>query len=141
MMVLQPSGTMKPNPLDLTWASSGIFERIDWNVKMENLGSDHLVVLMELDVAINTEEINVKPKIDHELFHNNIDAMDLKNVNNLLDIILAMDESKGSATIRPKSTRNIKFILKFYWNDEINCLHKLKKFAMVNYFRNMTLKT
>lgn len=66
--------------------------------------------------------------------------MDLKNVNNLLDIILAMDESKGSATIRPKSTRNIKFILKFYWNDEINCLHKLKKFAMVNYFRNMTLK-
>lgn len=39
-----PSAKTKANPLDLTWATSSIFERLEWEVKMENLGLDHLVV-------------------------------------------------------------------------------------------------
>lgn len=42
--------------------------------------------------------------------------------------------------MRPRFSRNPKFIPKSYWNEEITKLHKLKKFALVKYFSNMTLR-
>lgn len=69
-----PNGKSKSNPLDLSWATSNIFERIEWQVKMETLGSDHLVVLMQLSLMMNSEEIWVRPKIDYEEFLSRIEG-------------------------------------------------------------------
>lgn len=134
-----PTGPSKPNPLDLTWSSSNLFERIDWSVKMESLGSDHLVVSMEIDLAMNSEEITVKAKIDYQAFYDNVNELDLENIDDLSSFILAIEGAKGKAMLRPKTTRNPKFIPKSYWNEEINRLQKLKKAALVKYFRNRTI--
>lgn len=133
-----PSKNSKANPLDLSWASSDILERMEWNVKMETLGSDHLVVLMEITMAMNSEEIKVKPKIDYKVFMDKIEELDVQNVKSLADFILAIDGAKVEATTRPQILRNPKHIPKPYWNEEIRKLHQQKKSATIKYFRHMT---
>lgn len=133
-----PNGKTKSNPLDLSFATSNIFDRIKWHVKMENLGSDHLIVLMQLNLMMNSEEIKVKPKIDYEVFWNNIVELEVKDMTSLSDFILAVEGAKQEATKRPQTLRNPKFIPKPYWNEEIRALHKQKKAALIKYFRNMT---
>lgn len=104
-----PTRPGTPNPLDLTWATSNIFERLEWSVKKESLGSDHLVVFIQLSMAMNSEAIKVKAKIDYEAFRNNVEELDIQDVDNMSDFILAIEGAKEEATTRQKTLRNPKF--------------------------------
>lgn len=93
-----PTNNTKPNALDLTWSTSGIFDRVEWEVKKETLGSDHMVISMRIAMGMNSEKIKVKPKIDYEAFKKNIDDLDTSNVKNLSDFIMLIEGAKDNAT-------------------------------------------
>lgn len=63
----------------------------------------------------------------------------MDNVESLADFIKVIDGEKLKATKRPKSLRDPRHIPQPYWSDEIKVLHKEKKFALVRYFRTMTM--
>lgn len=135
-----PSPKTKANPLDLTWVSSSILERIEWEVTTENLGSDHLIIRIEISLAMNTEEIKVKAKVDDDEFKKGIEELDLDGIENLADFIEEIDKLRTKATKKPQTMKNPKFVPKSYWTEEINRMHKLKKSALVRYFRHMSTK-
>lgn len=92
----------KANPLDLTWISCELLDRIDWKVRMENLGSDHLTVDMNFSMGIPTEAIKIKPKVDEKMYANLIDQLNVDDINDISDIIVAIEGCRHNAIERPK---------------------------------------
>lgn len=128
----------RSNPIDLTWSTSDILERLEWRVEMDCLGSDHLFIGMRLAMNMFSEEIKVKPKLDEAAFQSNIERLSMENIDNLPDFILAIDGARGEAISRPQVLKKPKFVPKSYWNEELRTFHRRKKFALVRYFRHMT---
>lgn len=135
-----PETLTKPNPLDLSWISVDLFGHADWKVEPESLGSDHLVILMSMELMMNSEEIRLKPKVNYEAFRENIKQIDMDKIHDLSDFIRMIHSAKELSTTRPNAIKNPKFMPKSYWNDEIKTLQKKEKFALVRYFRRMNIK-
>lgn len=75
-----PVGAGKANPLDLTFMSRDLLNSVNWEVKSENLGSDHLVVGMELELGMNVESIRcIRAKIDSNKFHDGINKIEIND--------------------------------------------------------------
>lgn len=129
----------RSNPLDLTWITRDLYDVISWEVKNESLGSDHLLVSMSLQMTMFSEEILVKEKIDYKMFQSNIETMDVNDIDNLADFIIAIESKKTEAIKQPKKITNPKFKPKGYWNDELKKLHREKKYALIKYFRKMNV--
>lgn len=70
-----PTAGTRANPLDLTWVSSKLVDRIKWEVEMETLGSEHSVILMKLHAAMNHEEIRVR-EVEKIKFLKNVEGID-----------------------------------------------------------------
>lgn len=49
--------------------------------------SDHIVVFIEIDMAMNSEEINVKPKIEFASFYEKINGLNVDNIVSRSDFI------------------------------------------------------
>lgn len=130
----------KGHPFDLTWASPNLRERIEWQVEIETLGSDHLVISMKMELAMNSEKIKIKPRIDAEEFLMKIEEIDVSEAKDLAKFVELINGAREKATTRPQVLKNPKFIPKSYWNERVREIHKKKKEAMIKYFRSMTTK-
>lgn len=118
------------NPLDRTWTSRELFARMEWNVKMESLGSDHLLICMQINMAMNSETIKVKSKVEREQFQKNISKLDVKNVENLSDFIMLIEGAKLDATTEQSTVKNPKCIPK----DDLKKLPRQKRKLWSNIF-------
>lgn len=132
-----PNGNGKPNPLDLTFVSDDLLNLITWEVKTENLDSDHLLVGMEVEFGMNDESIKCKPKVDKGKFEEGLLNIEVSDIDTMENFLKTINDVKNDATTRPAMMKNKKFVPKSYWTSEISVLHKKKKSAMIKYFRQI----
>lgn len=131
-----PSNCQVSNPLDLTWISTDIFDDFSWRVDFENLGSDHLVIRMELQSAMQTEKVKLREKIDRADFQRKLPFLDTENIATLDQFIKAVNEIKVTSRTKGDRILNPRYVPKSFWNERVKTAYK--KFALIAYYRNMT---
>lgn len=108
------STNKEANPLDLTWTTGNLRERLEWQVEEESLGSDHLVIKIRLEQAMNSEAIKVKPKVDEARFTKNVEEMVVEEICDFQSFIESVERMKEGATTRGQIWKNPKHVPKPY---------------------------
>lgn len=130
-LIKSPNTT--PSTIDLTFASSDIAHKINWNIHFDEIMSNHRIITFEI--------INSAKKYDYKIecinktkaieSINNIDLETIEDQHNILPVIKEkIDESKYTR----KSNRNPKS----WWNKDIEEQLKVKNNYLIQYFRNQT---
>lgn len=109
-----PSENQAANPLDLTWISPNLFDVFNWRVDMENLGSDHLVIRMEIEFGIAAERIKIRTKVEPVTFHEKLKDVDADSIHDLNQFIETIDEIRTSSLKDGKGFRETKYVPKSY---------------------------
>lgn len=123
--------------IDVTFASSDISWRADWDVLESNVGSDHLPILIKIicdnsDTTTNKKHIQYK-KLEKTINKTSFD--DTKNIEEFEDKLTRLIEE------HTKVRKNTKHKDKPWWNLKLTKLWTIKEEKQKIYNRNKTLYT
>lgn len=123
--------------IDITCASPNIINKTNWEVLEDNLGSDHLPILIQIELD-STQTINVKQIIQFKKLGKTLPTINFDDTNNIEEF-----ENKLENVIKDhtKSQLNDKHVEKQWWNEKVEKLWKIKKEKQKIYNKNRTLYT
>lgn len=123
--------------IDISGASSSIANSMDWKVLQDNLGSDHLPILMTIQLT-NCDIPQPKKYIQNKKLDKFLDTVNFDDTNNIEDFENKLEDIIKMHTKIKTNTKNTD---KPWWNPKIERLWLVKKQKQLVYNKNSNLYT
>lgn len=122
--------------IDITCASTDIINQIDWKVIMDNIGSDHLPILIQLSTGIDTDNIK-RTHIKFKKLAEYIQTVEFDDIDNIEELEKQIQNIILNFTV----STNSKHTNKPWWSEKLKKLWIIKQEKQKIYNRNKTIYT
>lgn len=125
--------------IDLSLISNDYINIVNWTITEDNVGSDHLPILIEIGKNDSQNLWRTVKKIDMELLQNKLLTLDFNHVSSIEEfeelLIKIINDCTKIINTKQKHTP------KAWWTEKIQLLWNIKRNKQKLYFKNKTMYT